>query len=289
MLWHFKHCNCLVAGFKGTGKDCIFDYVIKKRNDFYYANIDYSVGNSIPREITKLTDVSVAPNTYQNFVNQDTTFIPRRFYDGKDIYISDIGNFLPSSWDQVLHKKYPSMPIFYSLSRHLYGNNVHCNSQNIERGWKAIREQAEFYVVCKKTFKLFGGLITVAYTYTNYESARQRLKPIKVRWLNKQSRAQADLYYAQHGDIRKIVIIQRISKMSYDTRAFEKFIFVAPREYFSKRLFHQCFLQAKFECKNLDISVNPTLNVLDYALDLYHQKELELKSQDSNQLNNDEK
>ena len=129
--------------------------------------------------------------------------------------------------------------------------NVHCHSQNIERGWKAIREQAEFYVVCKKTFKLFGFLITVAYTYTNYESARQRLKPIKVRWLNKQSRAQADLYYAQHGDIRKIVIIQRISKMSYDTRAFEKFIFVAPREYFSKRLFHQCFLQAKFECKNL--------------------------------------
>ena len=51
MLWHFKHCNCLVAGFKGTGKDCIFDYVIKKRNDFYYANIDYSVGNSIPRGI----------------------------------------------------------------------------------------------------------------------------------------------------------------------------------------------------------------------------------------------
>lgn len=276
MMWHFKHCNVLVAGFKGTGKDVLFDYVIKKRKDMYYSNIDYSIGVEIPREIISLNDVSVSPNTYQNFVNQNTTFIPRRFYDGKDIYISDIGNFLPSSWDSTLHKLYPSMPIFYSLSRHLYGNNVHCNSQNIERGWKAIREQSEFYVVCKRTRKIFGFLITTAYTYDNYESARQKLRPIKVRWFNKDSRARADEYNALHGDIRKVVIIQRVSKMSYDTRAFEKFIFEVEREYFSKKLFHQCYLEIKFECKELNI------NVMDSAYELYKTKEYELKQKDSN-------
>ena len=235
MLWHFKHCNVIVGGAKGRGKDVLFNYVIKKRKDFYYANIDYSIGNKIPREVISLSEVSVYPNTYLNFVNESYTKIARRFFDGKDIYISDIGNFLPSYMDSTLYKLFPSMPIFYSLSRHLYGNNIHCNTQNIERGWKALREQAEFFVICKRTYRVFGLLITKCYSYDRYDSAVKKLLPLKKRMLNKFSKANYDMYTAQNGDIRKFYIFQRVKKMSYDTRAFEKFIFDSPRLIYNKR------------------------------------------------------
>lgn len=249
MLWHFKHCNVLVGGAKGRGKDCLFDYVIKKRKDFYYANIDYSIGNKIPRKIIGLKDVSVYPNTYRSFVNEDYTKIERKFFDGKDIYLSDIGNFLPSYKDAELYKLFPSMPIYYSLSRHLYANNVHCNSQNIERGWKAIREQAEFFVICKRTYKIFGWLITKCYSYDKIESAKQCLKPLKKRMFNKVAKANYDLYQAQNGDIRKFYIFQRVKSMSYDTRAFEKFIFDSPRLIYNKR---------DYQCPNVNITENTT-------------------------------
>ena len=43
MLWHFKHGNVIVGGKKGKGKDLLFNYVIHKRHDYYYSNIDYSL------------------------------------------------------------------------------------------------------------------------------------------------------------------------------------------------------------------------------------------------------
>ena len=37
----FKRCNVVVDGKKGTGKDLLFQYVIWKRDEHYYANISY--------------------------------------------------------------------------------------------------------------------------------------------------------------------------------------------------------------------------------------------------------
>lgn len=251
MLYHFKHCNVIVGGKKGTGKDLITNYVIRKRKQYYYSNIDYSIPHKLlvqkdnfkildeyvkdhmitdKREIIGLYDVSVYPNTYNEFVNQNYKIIERRFFDGKDIYVSDIGNFLPSYMDSTLYKKFPSMPLLYSLSRHMYANNIHCNTQNIERAWKALREQADFFVITKRTYRLFGLLITKCYSYDNYQSAIHQLKPLKKRMMNKQSKANVDLYNAQNGDIRKFFIFQRVSKISYDTRQFEKYVFDSPRK-----------------------------------------------------------
>ena len=177
LLWNFKHCNVIVAGKKGSGKDLLFQGIINKRKDFYYSNIPYGGKN----KVITLQDVSVKPNTYVNMVNNDVVKCPHQFKDGKDIYISDIGNFLPSYMDSKLYVLFPSMPLFYSLSRHLYNNNVHCNTQNIERGWKALREQADFYVQVKRTYKIFGLLITKYYSYTNYESAKKNLLTIALK------------------------------------------------------------------------------------------------------------
>lgn len=257
MLWHFKHANVIVGGKKGRGKDLIFNYVINRRKQFYYSNCDYSIPHKIikrddfnelvsyasehritkERELIGLTDVSVYPNSYLNFVNEKYHIIQRRFFDNKDIYVSDIGNFLPSYMDSTLYKLFPSMPLLYSLSRHLYKNNVHCNTQNIERAWKALREQADFFVICKRTYHIFNLLITKCYSYDRYDSALRNLLPLKKRMFNKNSKANYDLYVAQNGDIRKFYVIQKVKNIKYDTRAFEKFVFRSDRLIYNKRDF----------------------------------------------------
>lgn len=226
-LWNFKHCNVIVAGKKGTGKDLIFNWVIKKRRDFYYSNISYGRKH----KIITLKEVSCMPNTYFNLINNKIEKQPHNFKEKKDIYISDIGNFLPSYMDSTLYKYFPSMPLFYSLSRHLYNSNVHCNTQNIERGWKALREQADFYIQVKRTYKLFGFLfITKYYSYDRYDSAKQNLLPIKTRLLNKYSKAEVDVYNATNGEIKKGYIIQLKPSLKYNTRAFEKILLKGKRK-----------------------------------------------------------
>ena len=126
------------------------------------------------------------------------------------------------------------MPLLYSLSRHLYANNIHCNTQNIERGWKALREQADFFVIVKRTYKIFGLLITKCYSYDRYDSAVKNLLPIKKRMLNKFSKANVDMYNAQNGDIRKFYVFQTTRHITYDTRAFEKFVFDSDRLVYNK-------------------------------------------------------
>lgn len=218
-LWHFKHCNVLIAGKKGSGKDILTQWVINKRKDFYYSNISYGG----KKKIIKLTQVSCAPNDYEHIVNDRIEKQPHWYKEGKDIYISDIGVYLPSYMDSKLYAKFPSMPVFYALSRHLFNGNVHCNTQNIERGWKALREQADFYIQVKRTYKLFGFFfITKYYTYDNYESAKKMLKPLKARLLNKYSKAEYDLYRATNGEINVGYIFQTKKQLKYDTRAMEK-------------------------------------------------------------------
>lgn len=226
-LWNFKHCNVIVAGKKGSGKDLVFQWVIKKRKKFYYSNISYGGKH----KIITLKQVSCMPNTYYTLINDKVEKQPHLFKEKADIYISDIGNFLPSYMDSTLYKYFPSMPLFYSLSRHLYNNNIHCNTQNIERGWKALREQADFYLQVKRTFKLFGVLfITKYYSYDRYESAKQNLLPIKTRVLNKYSKAEADIYRATNGDIKKGYLFQWKWSLKYDTRAFEKVLLKGRRK-----------------------------------------------------------
>ena len=83
ILWNFKHCNVIVFGKKGTGKDLIFQYVINKRKDYYYSNISY--GGDYKN--VKLKDVSCAPNDYNKIVNDEIIKSKHLFKENKDIYI----------------------------------------------------------------------------------------------------------------------------------------------------------------------------------------------------------
>ena len=221
LLDNFKRCNVIVFGKKGSGKDLVFQYVIKNRKKPYYANIPYGYDyHSI-----SLLDVSCMPNTYKTFVENNITQTNHKLVEGANIYVSDIGIFLPSYIDNKLYNYFPSMPIFYALSRHLYNTNVHCNTQSLSRCWKALREQADFYVCAKHTKKFCGFLFTRVITYDKYESALNGLMPLKSRFMNKFSKAESDKYSCENGVIKSGLVINRVKKIKYDTRYFEKVVF----------------------------------------------------------------
>lgn len=215
----FKRCNVLVAGKKGSGKDLLFQEVISKRRKPYYANISY--GGKFEQVTCK--DVSVYPNTYRNFIEDQVTPVPRRFREKTDVYISDGGIFLPSYMDSTLYKCFPSFPIYYALSRHLACHNVHVNVQNFGRLWKALREQADSYVLVHKTINLPFFLLVDSTLYDKYQSAEAGLDPIKVRMFK--TKETSDEYHALHGYIKRGWIIVPKWHVKYDTRAFEKVLY----------------------------------------------------------------
>lgn len=224
LVKEFRRCNVLVAGKKGAGKDLLFQEVIRKRREPYYSNIDFG-GDG---EHITCKEVSVSPNTYADFIVDKVKIIGRRFVERKDIYISDGGIFLPSYMDSTLYKQFPSFPIFYALSRHIGDLNVHVNVQNFGRLWKALREQADSYVLVHKTIRVPFFLLIDATIYDKYQSAEQGLDPIKVRMFR--SKETSDEYHALHGYIKRGWVIVRKGSVKYDTRAFEKVLYGdAPR------------------------------------------------------------
>lgn len=220
-----KKNNVIVFGHKGKGKDLIFQYFINKRKEPYYSNCDY--GGEFRKD--SLLNLST-DNDYNDFIN-DTIKIAKKDEDreGLDTYISDGGVYLPSNHDTALHKRYKGMPIFYALSRHLYNSNVHVNVQNLERLWKALREQADYYIKANGVIKLPFLLIVKACAYENYNDALQGLKPLKKRILDKnESKTHLEIANSSRGEIKPFFIIMLKKHIYYDTREFHKIIFGYP-------------------------------------------------------------
>lgn len=224
LLSNFRSCNCIVFGKKGTGKDLIFNKVINCRKTKCYSNIPY---NEKLCDLAKIKDFSVSPNTYTNFLKDDITIIPKTLDENKDFYISDGGIALPSQYEKDLCKNYPSLPIFYALSRHLTNSNVHINTQNLGRVWDKLREQADAYFKVKRTIRIGPLLFTKFIFYDEYESAKQNLLPYKTKMLfvKAESRANREEYEATHGEVRSYIICQLVKNVKYDTRYFHKVIY----------------------------------------------------------------
>lgn len=221
LLYNFERCNCIVFGPKGTGKDLLFSYVIRRRKKPYVSNVNYCY-KKIKSKTLPLTSISLAPNTIESTCSNNISKVKLSIKEGVDYYISDAGVYLPSYLDSKLYRLYPSMPLYYALSRHLTNSNIHANCQSLTRVWKALREQADFYVRTKKTTKFGPVLITKIITYDKYESAEANLLPLKTRFFNKTSKAQSDLFFSQHGDIRSFHIFQFTWSNKYDSRFYKK-------------------------------------------------------------------
>lgn len=226
----FVSGSVMTSGRKRFGKDVLHQAVINWRKETYFANINY--GGDYHH--IEMKDLLLGDNDYKSFIDGKVTQCDKiNKLEGHDIYISDGGVYLPSQMDSYLHKIYPSFPITYALSGHMYNNGIHVNTQRLDRVWKALREQADYFVRMRKRCLILPFIIVLFTTeYDKYESAVQELSPMKSTLFNKYSKAEKELYKAQHGFIKDGLLIVSKRSLHYDTRAFHKVIFgeEAPRK-----------------------------------------------------------
>ena len=221
--------NIIVAGKKGKGKDLFFNYVINARKSECKSNIQFNPKYCKKTSLDYLTlkDGTGKQIQYSDFLKGSFTPITKSIEERKDYYISDGGVFLPSQFQAELCKQYPSLPVTYALSRHLGAMNIHANTQNLNRLWDKLREQADGYFIARKTINLgFAFLQKVTY-YDDYNRALQNLRPFHTRRFlsTKENRALAENYRAQNGLIMDLWIFQWKRKIKYDTREFHKEIY----------------------------------------------------------------
>lgn len=247
----FMTGNVAVYGPKGYGKDILFQDVISWRKSSYFSNLDY--GNDFTKIEPK--ELELTPNDYNNFIKGNVIPVTKNeALEGHDIYFSDAGVIFPSQADSQLHKFYPSLPISYALSRHLWNNGIHLNAQRLERIWKSLREQSDYYIrLRKKRLKLPFFIIIFTCEYTKYESALKNLDPLGSRLFNKYSKAEKDKYRATNGIIKNGLLIVPRWKLKYDSRAFHQIIFGEKAPEGEKTLWQKLF---KIKSKDLETISN---------------------------------
>lgn len=240
---YYKAGNTITTGLRGTGKDMLTANVIARRKEPYISNMDYHCAKSvyIPLDFSSL-DVK---NSYDDFISGDLVNYNYPYPDGCDIYVSDAGVYYPSQYCNELNKKYPTMPVFQALSRHIGDCNFHVNVQNLNRVWDKIREQADIYVRCRSTYvfkflpkipligRLFRNLVVTKVTvYDKYDSCVNRVEPFRAlrapllshgtnrgQYRVKNEELLRD-FKERNGYVRNHILIYK-NKSEYDTRLFK--------------------------------------------------------------------
>lgn len=221
----FEDGNVSVSGLRGRGKDMLMANVAVRRNKQYVSNVDYG-GDRLPFDLQK---IDLAGNSYQNFISGNVRPYYYPYADGVDFYISDVGVYFPSQYCSELNKKYPNIPGFMALTRHLGEANFHYNVQNLNRCWDKIREQSDTYICCRRCLVIFGIVFQRVRIYELYTSAVANTPPFPVKkpWFSSDRRLSWELAYANylsaHGEIKSGFLIYR-NKSNYDTRIFKKIL-----------------------------------------------------------------
>ena len=174
----YESGNVITCGLIGRGKDMLTANVIARRKVSYISNMDYHCAQSeyIPLDFSKI-DVK---NTYENFISGSVVPYEYEYPENADFYITDAGVYFPAQSERDLCRKFPTMPVFQALSRHLGNCRFHCNVQNLNRLWDKIREQADNYIICNWCKVLFKKLVIMKVTvYDKYQSCVDRVKPFK--------------------------------------------------------------------------------------------------------------
>lgn len=228
-LWKVQQDSLIVFGKRGHGKSLLFSclarqWVKRSKAKAYVSNTDFKHkgGEVLPADI-----VNVAPNDWERVLNGDVVQVERQDLEGKAVYLDDSGVYLPNFADNLLKKKYPSMPIALAVWRHLYNAPIHINSQDVMRCWKMIREQADGYLKARRVLK-FGPFFRLCLTYyDNIKSAEADLCPIKKRLLR--GKGDFDVYNAEHGFIKDFAVWGFCRHHKYDSRYFRS-VFFKPEE-----------------------------------------------------------
>lgn len=172
--------NMSISGMKGTGKDVLVGNMLARYSKGYVSNIDYT--NDERYTPLDLTAYNV-PTTTQELLSGvivHTYEIPKHL-DGKEVWISDAGCYLPSHEDKYLSKDYAGLPKCFALSRQIIGATMHYNSQQDGRVWLKLREQSEYYVRCNRCTFIGKLVILTLTTYTKRESVDANVPPYPVK------------------------------------------------------------------------------------------------------------
>lgn len=219
----FESGNVCVCGLRGRGKDMLMSNVAVRRKLPYISNVDY--GGSFFEFNAEF--LNCGKNSYENFIDSSLKYYEYPYPDGTDVYLSDAGIYFPSQFCNELNKKYKYISVFQAISRHVGDCNFHFNSQNLNRVWDKIREQSDIYILCRRCIYLFGFVIQFITIYDRYDSAVNRMKPLKLPaqlFPNGEARMMKKIkiadFEAQHGIVENRILFFK-NKSSYDTRRFK--------------------------------------------------------------------
>lgn len=220
----FKKGSVCVTGLRGCGKDVLFGNVIARRKQPYVSNLDYGGDFSA----LNLSLLDCGGNTYRDFVNDTLKPYNHPYKKGADIYISDVGVYLPSQYCNNLNKDFQFLPTYVALSRQISRNNVHFNVQNLNRAWDKFREQSDTYIRCRWCKVIFGIVFMGVTIYDKPESCQNRVSPCRVKkglLTHGERKTQIDIYqdnfFNSHGSVKNRLLIFK-NKSKHDTYDFEK-------------------------------------------------------------------
>ena len=228
----YKQGSVCVCGQRGKGKDLLMSNVAV-RSSRYYGNIDYG-GNYTPIDLSVMN----INNGYDDFIKGTTKRYVYPLDEGADIYLSDIGVYFPSTYNDRLDKSYPYVPYFLALSRQIANASVHWNCQDLGRAWLKFREQSETYILCRGVFKpllRLGIVVQKVRIYELYDSCIKRVPPYRVPlpsiFSPKEVKNAYELdkarYEQTYGHVEEYLLVYR-NKSTYDSRHFKTLLENAP-------------------------------------------------------------
>lgn len=227
--------NTIVYGTKGKGKTLLFSIMSRSCRYGWASNTDFKHNKGV---IITPSDVSCAPNTWENVLNGDIKPIDKKWIlESKSIFLDDAGVFMPNFAEYMLKIKYPSLPISFALWRHFYNAPIHLNSQDLGRSWKLLREQQCSFIRVKSSFRfLFFGFVKVVY-YDRIAGATAEVDPYKAGFGNKYAKAEKESFHATYGEVKSYTVPFITFHHRYDSRYFHKEFFgeKAPSKKVNKR------------------------------------------------------
>lgn len=225
----FKDGNVCVVGLRGRGKDMLISNVVCRRNEPYISNCDYGLGS---KHIDFDPNVLDIKNSYKNFITGNVKKYVHPYKDGIDLYISDVGVYMPASYHKELSRDFPQFPVFLALSRQVSLSNVHINCQNLSQAWDKLRSQCDTYIHCDrcKYFKKLKLVVQRVTIYDNEEACIGRKEPFLVkaplfasREVKTNIKMQKLNYISANGHIERKTLIY-FNRSNYNTRIFKEIL-----------------------------------------------------------------
>lgn len=232
--------NGIIYGGRGKGKGLLLQC---KANSFkkVFSNVPFG-SHCIEFNLKEYCE-SIGDNTIFNAIEGDIKVIEKiEKFEGINILVDDISVYAPNFEDNKLKKLYPQLPLILAVNRHLYNHYMIISVQDRNRPYKILRElQTDFSIKALGSYGWgwFWRSIPILrfYCLTKYryyeevKSAENGLLPFKaVGAVNEVAKtayltsgqATKEVFKAQNGIIKEGLVLQRKSKLKYDTRYFHK-------------------------------------------------------------------